>query len=97
MQQLREKLAVAERTAKAEAQMKVRKINFCNHLSLVYVSRTIYKFCCIFDWQPRKDINCASRFWRKSLDHLMATQNLLLKEEARALEFPDVNLLEGQN
>lgn len=35
MQQLREKLAVAERTAKAEAQMKVRKINFCNLLSVV--------------------------------------------------------------
>lgn len=35
MQQLREKLAVAERTAKAEAQMKVRKINFFNNLLVV--------------------------------------------------------------
>ncbi|KAL3755150.1 hypothetical protein ACJRO7_002242 [Eucalyptus globulus] len=56
MQQLRDKLAVAERTAKAEAQLKAASMML------------------------RKNTNCDSKFWRKSLKDLMAMLGCTQKE-----------------
>lgn len=67
MQQLRDKLAVAERTAKAEAHLKVRKLMIFMFPVFPNFSFETYLDQVWIEPLYRKSTNCVLKFWKKGL------------------------------
>ena len=90
MQQLRDKLAIAERTAKAEAQLKVSSLLLSSPAFVISSVEPCYSL--LVDSLHRRNINYDSRFWKKNLKHLVMVFPEL-KEEALAMDTHDASPL----